>query len=52
MKEYRTYTTKKRTLAIRLTDMEREMLESIAREKDYTLEETVRYLIRAYSNKQ
>lgn len=52
MKEGRTYTTKKRTLAIRLTDAEREMLESIAREKDYTLGETIRYLIREYSNKQ
>ena len=52
MKEARTYTTKKRTLAIRLTDMERKMLEGIAKEKNYTLGETIRYLIREYSNKQ
>lgn len=49
MKEGRTYTTKKRTLAIRITDIEREKLESIAREKGYTLGETIRYLIRKYN---
>lgn len=52
MKEDGIYTTKKRTLAIRLTEAEREMLEGIAKEKDYTLGETIRYLIREYSNKQ
>ena len=45
-------TTQKKHLSVRLTDMERKMLEGIAKEKNYTLGETVRYLIRAYSNKQ
>lgn len=45
-------TTQKKHLSVRLTDMERKMLEGIAKEKNYTLGETIRYLIRAYSNKQ